>query len=278
MMAHSRSNRVSHIVAYVILIVTVVTILIPVLHVFLSSLKTTEEINRVISWPSSLNLNNFNTVFHSPAAMYGLMNSVWITVFAMALAVVVSSLAGYAIGRRKERLFAVLYLFFLSAMMIPVGSNLVSLYSLLQELNLTNSRLGLILIYAAQALPMGILLYTGFVKTIPREIDEASVMDGAGYFQRFRLIIMPLFKPVSVTFVVISSVNIWNEFLLALLFITSESKRPLPLAVYTFTSSHASDFGAIYAMLAIAILPPALFFLLTQKYFYEGITAGAVKG
>lgn len=163
-------------------------------------------------------------------------------------------------------------------MMIPVGANLVSLYSLLRGLHLTNSRLGLILVNAAQALPMGILLYTGFVKTIPREIDEASVIDGAGYAKRLSLVVMPLLKPVSVTFIVITSVNVWNEFLLSLLFITSESKRTIPLAVYTFSSSHASDFGAIYAMLAIAILPPALFFLLTQKYFYQGMTAGAVKG
>lgn len=278
MIINNRSNRITRILAYAVLTFSAVVIAIPVLQVFMSSFKTNEEINRVLSWPSGLHMDNYVTVFKSSAAMQGLLNSVMITFFSMLVAVVVSSYAGYAIGRRKETLFSFLYLFFLSAMMIPVGSNLVSLYSLLKDLHLTDSRLGLVLIYAAQALPMGILLYTGFVKTIPREIDEASIIDGAGYMERFRLVILPLLKPVSVTFIVISSVNVWNEFLLALLFITSEVKRPLPLAVYTFTSSHASDFGAIYAMLAIAIVPPVLFFALTQKHFYEGITAGAVKG
>lgn len=278
MTINNRTSRTVRSLAYIVLTATVVLIVIPVLQVFLSSFKTNEEINRVISLPSGFNLDNYRTVFKSSAAMYGLMNSVSITFAAMLLAVVLSSVAGYAIGRRKEWPFAFLYLLFLSAMMIPVGANLVSLYSLLRGLHLTDSRLGLILVNAAQALPMGILLYTGFVKTIPREIDEASVIDGAGYAKRLSLVIMPLLKPVSVTFIVITSVNVWNEFLLSLLFITSESKRTIPLAVYTFSSSHASDFGAIYAMLAIAILPPALFFLLTQKYFYQGMTAGAVKG
>jgi raffinose/stachyose/melibiose transport system permease protein len=277
-MTNTRRNPFVYMAVYSILIIFVVIILIPIAHVFLSSFKTNEEINRVISLPSGFFLDNFKHVFKSKSATYGLINSMVITLAAMLISVIVSSYAGYAIGRRKEKIFVFLYLFFLSAMMIPVGSNLVSIYTLLKSLHLTDSRTGLTLIYAAQAIPMGVLLYTGFVKTVPREIDEASIIDGCGYIERFRLVISPLLKPVTVTFVVISAVNVWNDFLMPLLFITSESKRTLPLAVYTFTSSHVSDFGAIYAMLALAIVPPALFFLLMQKYFYQGITAGAVKG
>lgn len=277
-MINNRTNLFVYITAYSILLIAAVAVMIPIAHVFMSSFKTNEEINRVISLPSGMFLNNFSQVFKSSAAMYGLMNSMMVTIAAMLIAVIVTSFAGYAIGRRREKLFVFLYLFFLSAMMIPVGSNLVSLYTILKSLHLTDSRIGLTLIYAAQAIPMGVLLYTGFVKTIPREIDEASIIDGCGYLERFGLVISPLLKPVSVTFIVIASVNTWNDFLMPLLFITSESKRTLPLAVYTFTSANVSDFGAIYAMLALAIVPPALFFLLTQKYFYQGITAGAVKG
>jgi raffinose/stachyose/melibiose transport system permease protein len=273
-----KSNSPSALLSSFLLLVAVLIVIMPVVYVLSSSLKTTEEINRVHLWPSSLNWSNYANVFHNQAAVTGLWNSAVITVASLLTAVLLTSLAGYALGRRKERLFSFLYLLFLSAMMIPVGSNLVSLYSLLKSMHLTNTRTGLVLIYAAQAIPMGILLYSGFVKTIPKELDEAATIDGSSYWGRFFRIILPLMKPVTITFIVISAINIWNDFLMPLLFITSEMKRTLPLAVYTFTSSHAADLGSIYAMLTIAIVPPVLFFIWMQKYFFQGLTAGAVKG
>ncbi|MDR6553525.1 carbohydrate ABC transporter permease [Paenibacillus qinlingensis] len=273
--------RMDHVMKWLgitLLAIVVIVISVPVLYVFVSSLKTTVEINRVVLIPEQLYWTNYGNVFKNKLVLHGIWNSMFITTASMAVAVVVSSLAGYAIGRRGERVFRFLYLFFLSAMMIPVGSSLVSLYTIIKSLGLINSAFGLILIYAAQAIPMGILLYSGFVKTIPRELDEAATIDGCGYYRRFSTVVFPLMKPVSITFIVISAIGIWNDFLMPLLFITSEVKRTLPLAVYSFTSSHAADLGGIFAMLTIAVVPPILFFAFMRNYFFEGLTAGAVKG
>ncbi|MFD0671433.1 carbohydrate ABC transporter permease [Cohnella sp. GCM10027633] len=273
-----RTDRAMKTLGLALVFVVVLFIGAPVLYVFVSSLKTTAEINRVVLVPEQLYWTNYVNVFKSKEVVHGLWNSAFITVVSMAIAVAVTSLASYSIGRRSEKLFGGLYLLFLSAMMIPVGSSLVSLYAIIKSLGLTNSAYGLILIYAAQAIPMGVLLYSGFVKTIPRELDEAATIDGCGYYRRFMAMIFPLMKPVSITFAVISSIGIWNDFLMPLLFITSESKRTLPLAIYSFTSSHASDLGGIFAMLNVALIPPILFFATMRKYFFEGLTAGAVKG
>jgi len=273
-----RSDRYMRSIGIAMIVGVVLLISIPVLYVVLSSLKTTAEINRVVLLPEKLYWTNYVNVFKSKEVVHGIWNSTFVTVLSMIIAVAVSSLAGYAIGRRTERLYRLLYLLFLSAMMIPVGSSLVALYMIIKSIGLTNSAYGLILIYAAQAIPMGILLYSGFVKTIPRELDEAATIDGCGYYRRFATILFPLMKPVSITFAVISSIGIWNDFLMPLLFITSEAKRTLPLAVYSFTSSHAADLGGIFAMLNVALVPPILFFVFMRNYFFEGLTAGAVKG
>lgn len=273
-----RLDHLMKLLGIALLVVVVLFISVPVVYVFVSSLKTTAEINRVVLIPEQLYWINYGNVFKNKLVLQGMWNSVFITAASMAVAVAVSSLAGYAIGRRTEKLFRLLYLLFLSAMMIPVGSSLVSLYTIIKSIGLTNSAFGLILIYSAQAIPLGILLYSGFVKTIPRELDEAATIDGCGYYRRFGSVLFPLMKPVSITFVVISSINVWNDFLMPLLFITSEGKRTLPLAVYSFTSSHAADLGGIFAMLTIAVVPPIIFFAFMRNYFFEGLTAGAVKG
>lgn len=273
-----RTDRAMKALGLALVVAASLLVSLPVLYVIVSSLKTTAEINRVVLVPEKPYWTNYVNVFNSKEVLHGLWNSAFITVVSMAIAIVVTSLASYAIGRRAEKLFGGLYLLFLSAMMIPVGSSLVSLYAIIKSLGLTNSPYGLILIYAAQAIPMGVLLYVGFVKTIPRELDEAATIDGCGYFRRFLTIVFPLMKPVSITFAVISSIGIWNDFLMPLLFITSETKRTLPLAIYSFTSSHASDLGGIFAMLNVALVPPVLFFVAMRKYFFEGLTAGAVKG
>jgi raffinose/stachyose/melibiose transport system permease protein len=125
---------------------------------------------------------------------------------------------------------------------------------------------------------MGILLYTGFIKNIPKELDEAATIDGCNYFQKFWLIIFPLLKPVTITYAVISSITVWNDFLIPMLFLRSQYKKTITLAVYSYSSAHGTEWGAIYAMLTIAIIPLIIFFIFTQKYFYKGLTAGALKG
>jgi raffinose/stachyose/melibiose transport system permease protein len=263
---------------YLIVYIGVIIIIIPIINILMSGFKTTGEINRVLSFPSSLYLGNFKNVLSSSYVRGSFINSAVITTVTILLNVILCSLAAYSLGRRKEKLFSLLYYFFLSAMMIPAVVNLSTLYSIVINLGLKDTRTALVLIYSAAQIPMGILLYTGFIKTLPRQLDEAAKIDGCNYLQTFFKVITPLLKPVTASYAVITVIYVWNDFLMPLMIISSQKKKTLTLAVYSFVSEHAADYGAIYAMLIVAMIPPILLFLASQKYFYRGITMGAVKG
>ena len=272
----ARARRIA-VLAHLFVWALSLLILLPIGYIVLSSFKTNAEINRVLTLPASPSFDNYRKVFASPLFASGTLNSFAITMCALIIGVLVSSLAGYAIGRQRGRLFVLIYGLFVMSLMIPAGANLTTIYVLVKNLGLLNSQLGLILIYAAGVVPFGVLLYAGFIKTIPLELDEAATIDGCGYFTRFRLVILPLLRPVIVTHVVLSAVGIWNDFLMPFLLITSDERKTLPLAVFAFQSNRVTDYGPIFAMLTMAALPPTLFFLFTQRYFYNSV-AGAVKG
>lgn len=270
-------ERFTRLIVQISIWVYAALVLVPIAYVLLSSFKTVQEANQALSFPSGLYLENYATIFQIPIVMSGFMNSITIVVSAVAIGAAVSSLAGYVLGRRPERMFTYIYLFILSALMIPTSANLISLYGLIKDLGLMNNRLGLVLIYAASSTPFGTLLFTGFVKNIPRELDDAAQIDGCGFFQRYWLIIMPLLRPAVVTFVVISSIGMWNDFLLPLLLITSNDRKPWTLAVYALTAQRSTDWGAVSALLTVAILPLVIVFIVLQRYFYSGTITGAVK-
>jgi raffinose/stachyose/melibiose transport system permease protein len=273
-----KANKNGKLLRFVIISIIAILTLIPILYIMFSSFKTSEDINRTFSFLTPLNFKNYKNVFENNYAMFSFVNSIIITTASLIIDIVICSFAAYPLSRRKGKLYSFLFLFFLSAMMIPVATNLVPLYVIMNKLHLIDNRLSVIIISVANGIPMGILLYTGFIKTVPKELDESAIIDGCNYFQRFWRVIFPLLKPVTVAYALISAISIWNDFLIPMLFLRSQSKKTITLAVYAFSSSHASDWGAIYAMLTIAILPLIILFIFTQKYFYKGITAGAVKG
>lgn len=266
------------IVRYIVLILFALCVLFPLFNALINSVKTNAEIYRMTLLPGVPSFQNYVNVFKNNTFYIGLINSLIITVMSIICSVAVTSIASYGISRRKEKRFTFIYIFFLSSMMIPVAANMTALYSIVRNMGLLNTRTGLIFVYIAGAVPMGIMLYTGFIKSIPRELDEAATIDGCGYVKRFYVVILPLLKPIIVTHILMSSINIWNDFFTPLLLISSPEKKTLTFAVYSYMGEHATDWGSVFAMLTLAMLPPILMFLFSQKHFYSGITAGAVKG
>lgn len=256
----------------------VIFIMVPLVMLVLNPFKTRAEINRVFSFPSSFYLENFDKVFASPTLFLSFLNT-FIIVFSTALVVVLLvSLATYAIARRREKIFIIIYFFLLSAMMIPISSNMVAIYRLIIDLGLNDTRLSLILLYSATGIPMATLFYTGFIKGIPAELDQSAMIDGCNYYQRFYLVIFPLLKPVTVSYVVISIIGWWNDLLMPLLILSSPSKRTITLGIYNFVSEHgADDKGAIYALLLLSTIPLIIIFIRLKNEIYAGITSGALK-
>lgn len=271
-------KNIFQIFRYIFVYFCTLIVLIPILYMILSAFKTPAEVNKIVSLPSGFYLENFKTVFENSIAVRSFFNSVVISAATIIIDIMVCSLASYAIGRRKDRYFSFLYLLFLSAMMIPAVANLPAIYNIILRFHLKDTRTSLVLIYAATQIPMGILLFTGFVKGIPKDLDEAAIIDGCGYLKRFQAIVFPLLKPVVVTYALTSLVTVWNDFLMPLMMISSEKKKPITLAVYSFVNEHQTNYGAIFAMLVTAMLPPIILFSISQKHFYEGMAAGAVKG
>lgn len=273
-----RKINIFTVLKYVITYIVALLVLLPIVNVFMNSFKSNEDINRVIFLIKEFRADNYINIFKTGTIETGFANSIIYTVSAMVVSILFCAFAGYALGRRKEKLFAWLYILFLASMMIPSVANLASLYSILNKLHLIDNRLGIILIYTSGTIPMGILLYTGFVKTLPVQLDEAATIDGCGYLGRFTYVILPLMKQIMITQVMVSSLGVWNDFYNSLVFLRSKSKQPLPLTVYSFMSEHSNDWGSAFALMSLACIPPIIFFFFGQKYFYSGIASGAVKG
>jgi len=252
-------------------------VIIPLVQIVLSSFKSNADIYRGIFFPRSLLFENYVKVFRDSVALFSFVNSLLICASAGILIVFLCSLAAYSIARRREKFFQVLYGLFLSAMIIPPVATLVPLYSLVVKARLYDTRLALILLYTATSIPMGILMYSSFIKTVPMSLEEAAMIEGAGYFQRFFLIVFPLLRSITVSFVVLRIPGIWNDFLFPLLLLRSKWKKTITLMVYAFTREHEADSGAIFALLVLAALLPMLFFIFTHKTVYRSI-AGSVKG
>ena len=262
---------------YVFLYSLAIIVLIPVLNIFISAFKTNVEINRSNFFPSHWSFQNFKNVLGQKIFYTGMFNSIVITAFSLMISTFLAALAAYPISRCKSKFYTFLYFFFLSAMMVPQVSNMVPLYTLMRSLHLLNTRIGMILLYSSR-LSMGILLFTSFIKTIPVELEEAALLDGCSYFRAFFKVIFPMLKPVSISYIMINILEIWNDFLLPQLFLAKRYKQTITLAVYTFSNENGSDWGAIFALMSLVVLIPMILFLTNQKSFYEGMAVGAVKG
>lgn len=263
---------------YLFIYMLTVIVFLPVLNIFISAFKSNAEILRCTLFPASVNLENFKTVFAHKYLYTGFLNSVVITVCSLLISTTLSAMAAYPLSRNSGRVYGLIYFFFLSAQMIPSVANMLPLYQLLKRLHLMDTRIGMILLFGSK-LVMGILLFTSFIKTIPREMTDAAEIDGCNYLQAFFNVVFPMLKPVTVTYIMVSILGIWNNFLWPQLFLTSKEKQTITLVVFSYKSDvYGNNWGAIFALMALSALPPMLFFIINQKYFFENMSVGAIKG
>jgi len=252
--------------------------LFPILYAMLSSFKTRAEMGDVLALPSSFYFENYQVAWERANFPVLLTNSLFVTVLSLMMILVIGSLAAYPISRGSGKLYVFLYLLFLSGMMVPFQSGMIPLYGLIRNIGLMNSRLSLVLIAVNVSIPITILIFTGFIKTIPRELEEAAKIDGCGYMKTLFRIVFPLLTPATVSVIILNILPIWNDFMSPLLFISKAELRTLPVGIYMFIGDRSSDFGPIFAISTLTLVIPVALFLSLQKYFYKGITAGAVKG
>ena len=256
-----------------------VAIIFPIFNLIISSFKTTREIFlNPFSFPGKLNFTNYVKVWRSGGFSMYFLNSVIITAITMFFVILFGSMAANGIARYTYKMRLFVYILFLSGIVLPLKAAIIPLFLLMRNLELTDTRTGLIIIFTAMGLPSTVFILSGFMKSIPMELEYAARIDGCSELSIYKNVIMPLSMP-SITLVTIYNiVPIWNDFFFPLVFIAAESKRTLPLGVSHFFGQFQIDWAAIFAALSISILPLIVVYVFMSKYFIKGMTAGAVKG
>ncbi|OPH53607.1 sugar ABC transporter permease [Paenibacillus ferrarius] len=258
----------------------VVTQVYPLLWLFIYSLKTNEEIlsGKFFALPHALQWSNFSAAIDAGHYFQYLKNSLFVTSVTMVCVILLGSLASFAIARFKWKYGQLVMVIFLIGMMVPLQATLLPLMIIFKNLHALNTHLSIILPYIAFQTPIAVFILSGFMKSIPAEIEESAVMDGAGVFRIFWSIILPISIPPMMTVCILTFINIWNEYILAATFISSERLKTLPFGVNSFVSQYSVNYGAIGAFLVLGALPVIIIYFLLADKITKGMVAGAVKG
>jgi raffinose/stachyose/melibiose transport system permease protein len=257
-----------------------VVFILPFIFIVLTAAKSKQEASFMrFTLPAKVLLwDNFVEVIKARDYMLltAYFNSIVITVGSVALLVLFGAMVGYVLQRRPSRFGSVIYGFVLAGLMIPPA--VVPTIWVLQSLGLFKSISGMILIQVAYGLSFSVLLYRAFIASIPRELDEAAIIDGASPLQVFFKVILPLLKPVTLTNIVVQSVGIFNDFTNPLYYLPGKSNVTVQLTLYNFQSQFQSQFNLLFMNILLITIPPLLAFMFFNRQIVAGMTAGAVKG
>jgi multiple sugar transport system permease protein len=253
----------------------------PLAWLVVSSFKTSAEFAQSPPsfLPSHLSLENYRRLLDA-GLWHNVVNSLLVTAGTVVAATALSVLAGYGFGRFQFRFKGVLFLIVLSTLMIPFQSIVPSLYVILDDLHLTNSRLGLVLVYTVFALPFGIFTMRAAFTGVPAAIEEAAIVDGAGPIATLRKVLLPIVAPGVATVALYAFFTAWNEFLAALIFTTRQEQYTLPVVLANLQTGAGGtlNWGVLETGAVFAALPCIAIFLILQRYYVAGLTGGAVKG
>lgn len=273
-----KASFFSRFLSHTVLVVLAVFFLAPLIYIFLNSFKPTEEIFAVPQsiLPINWTLDAYREIGGSRVGKY-FRNTTVITLFSVALVVILSSLAGYGFARLPFRGSTLMLLAIVGTLTIPLAILLVPIFLMANAVGLLSTNLGLILPNVAVTLPFAILIMRASFLAIPREIEEAGIMDGAGAFNRWRLIMLPIARNGVVLVTVITSYNVWGEYILAKTLAMNPESMPLSVGL-TLMKGEVWDFGLLAAVIVLATLPPIIIFIFFQRKIVDGIAQGAVKG
>lgn len=251
----------------------------PLFWLIVNSLKKTPEIFER-PWELPLHWlwgNYINAWFTGGTGRY-FYNSVLVTTVTLLLVLLLASMASFAIVKLKWKASKGTLVYFMIGLMVPLQATLIPLVIFFSKINLMNSQIGLILIYVAFALPTAVLVLSGFMSAIPKEIMEASIIDGCSLYGVFGRVLMPLLIPALMTVGIISFAGIWNELLVVLTFINDAKKMTLPIGLLNFQGQYATDFAPMFAAIVMTTMPSIIVISIFNKRIISGITAGSLKG
>lgn len=265
---------------YFFLIIVALIQLFPLYWLITFSLKSNIEIfgENVIGLPQSWRFENYIEAVTKAGIMRYFFNSVFYSVITVFIAGLITAMAAYAISRMIWNLKGFVFGFFSIGIMIPAQAALLPLFQVLDKLGLKGGYMGLLIPYIAGAIPMSVMILSGFFKGIPKEMEEAAYLDGCGIFRCFFEIMIPMIRPALATASIFSFLGTWNELMLANTFVDKDIYRTLPVGIMSFAGQYSTDWGLIGAGMVIATLPTILIYFILSNQVQESLVAGAIKG
>lgn len=252
-------------------------VLIPFLIILVNSFKGIREAALFqLTLPKEWVFTNYVTVFRQANVLRGFKNSFLLAGSVVFFVNFLASMAAFIIQRRESRFTRWAYYTFIIGLIMPVS--IVPTIKLLMDLKLHGTYFGIIMYYTGVMLPFALFLLTGFMKSIPRELDEAAIIEGAGPFRLYTHIILPLLKPALITVTIIVTISVWNDFFGPFYLVTDSRKWTIVLQIFSFVTLYSTHWGVVFAFMVIVVSPVLLIYLLLQRYIIEGLVAGSLKG
>jgi len=255
--------------------------LLPLLIALSSSLRTPDNMTNPLKLFSQISLESYKIAFERMHFLQALMNSVLLTGVSVIVVVIFTSMAAYPIARMNTRISKFLYIFFLSGLVIPSQMVIIPIVKTFNALHIPSGQLTSIIMFITCSIPFSSFLYAGFIKSsVPIEVEESALLDGAGVFRRFWQIVFPLLIPVTVSVVITQGVWIWNDYFFNMIFINRADLSPLPLAMLGFMGDQTNPtaWNVLFAACFLCALPLLVIFAFLQKFFIKGLSVGSVKG
>ena len=278
MNAKNRS-RIAECVPAVLKIALGVVYILPFYVCIAYAFKTRLEIVQTgLSFPKVFHIDNFIEGVEVSGFWLALKNSVLTTIPTALGILIVTALASYMIERTRFRSIKAVYYVFLAALLLPFQAIMLPLTVNMKHLGMMNSLSGFIIAKVAVEIPFSVITMSGFIKTVPREIEEAAAVDGSSRFVAFWVVVMPMLKPICATVFVLNALYAWNEFQMALILLQKQALRTIPLLSFYFFAENATELNLAFAVLLLSLIPIIALYIFLQKYIISGITAGSLKG
>jgi raffinose/stachyose/melibiose transport system permease protein len=271
--------KMSEIIIFFITLALAAFFLVPVYFAIISAFKSNGDIlKNPLMFPKSIYFKNFNDLFSQSDFFTAIMHSLILTLVSEILIVCIVPMAAYAIVRRSSKITNLIYSYFLAGMMVPFQLYMFPLFKEMKIFGIFGTLIGPIVCYISGSVAFGSLLYCSFLKGVPLEIEEAAQIDGCSAFLTFWKVTFPLLGPCTASMVVLNGLGIWNDFLMPYLVLPGNKAKTITVEVFSFVGQYTARWDIVFAGTVCSMIPAIIIFILLQKYFVKGITAGATKG
>jgi len=273
-----KQKLIASIIKTIVVCGLLVLYIVPFIFVVINSFKESKDVTaNPLALPASFSFDNYIEAFKVMNYSNAFMNTLIITVISVAIIIICASMTAYIMVRRKWKVTKYLFFIMVISMIIPFQAIMIPLVKIYGSIGMLNSKWALMYMYLGFGVSLAVFMYHGFIKSIPLELEEAAMIDGATGFQTFWKIVFPLLKPTTMTIVTLDVLWIWNDFLLPSLVLVSSDERTLQLSTYYFSGTYSVNYGLSMAGLMLSILPVLIIYLFLQKGIIGGVLQGSIK-